>query len=78
MKAKKGAQKPEADANAWHPAARKLGEAFRFSFLRCIKQGVECTMPEAETIFQAAVDGGVIIQTGMAGIVPTVPKYRMK
>lgn len=76
--AKKLKTQPPDATTAWHSAARKLGEAVRFSFLRCIKQATECTMQEAETIFQAAVDGGVIIQTGMAGIVPTVPKYRMK
>ena len=40
MKAKKRTKNAEIPpATAWHPAARKLGEAVRFSFLRCIKQG---------------------------------------
>lgn len=78
MKAKKRVQKSESDATAWHPAARKLGEAVRFSFLCCIKQGVKCTALEAETIFESAVKSGVIVHAGMAGFFRDVPKYRMK
>lgn len=65
-------------ATRWHPAARAIGESVRFSFLRCIKQEMECTGPEALKIFETAVKSGVIVHTGMAGLLRDVPKYKMK
>ena len=65
-------------ADAWHPSARAIGESVRFSFLRCIKQEMKCEDREAEKIFQTAVERGVIIFTGMAGLLKDVPKYKMK
>lgn len=46
------------------PACRKLDKAVRFSFLRTIKNVLECTMPESETLFEAAVKSGAIVQDG--------------
>jgi len=65
-------------SDAWHPAARAIGESVRFSFLRCIKQEMKVGDREAESIFGTAVDRGDIIFTGMAGFLKDVPKYRMK
>ena len=65
-------------SDAWHHAARKIGESVRFSFLRCIKQEMKCGDREAESIFGTAVDRGDIIFTGMAGFLKDVPKYKMK
>lgn len=76
--AKKPKLQPTDPATRWHPAARKIGESVRFSFLCCIKQEMECTALEAETIFKTAVERGVIVHTGMAGFAKDVPKYKMK
>lgn len=46
------------------PACRKLDKAVRFSFLRVIKKVRECTMPEAEILFETAVISGAIVQDG--------------
>ena len=78
MKAMKPAKKSGKKADAWHHAARKTGESVRFSFVCCIKRQMECTIQEAETVFETAVKNGVIIHTGMAGFLRDVPKYRMK
>ena len=75
--AKKPKTPPSDPATAWHPAARAIGESVRFSFLRCIKQEMKCEDREAEKIFQAAVERGDIVHTGMAGLLKDVPKYRM-
>ena len=76
--AKKMKSQPPDTATAWHHAARAIGESIRFSFVRCIKQQTECEDREAEKIFRAAVERGVIVKTGMAGLLKDVPKYRMK
>lgn len=76
--AKKPKTPPSDPATAWHHAARAIGESVRFSFLRCIKQEMKCEDREAESIFKTAVERGVIIFTGMAGLLKDVPKYRMK
>lgn len=73
--AKKLPQKP---ATAWHHSARAIGESVRFSFLRCIKQEMKCEDREAEMIFKTAVERGIIVHTGMAGLLRDVPKYKMK
>lgn len=78
MKTKKPKTQPPDPATRWHPAAREIGESVRFSFLRCIKQEMECTGAEAETIFESAVERGVIVFTGMAGFAKDVPKYKMR
>ena len=65
-------------ADAWHHAARKIGESVRFSFLRCIKQEMKCDFLKAESIFKDAVKNGDIVHTGMAGLLKDVPKYKMK
>lgn len=69
---------PPDHATAWHYSARAIGESVRFSFLRCIKQEMGCDVHEAQKIFETAVERGVIIHTGMAGLLRDVPKYRMK
>jgi hypothetical protein len=76
--AKKQKTPPPDPATVWHPAARAIGESVRFSFLRCIKQEMKCEDREAEKIFKTAVERGVIVQTGMAGLLKDVPKYKMK
>lgn len=78
MKAMKPAKKSGKKADAWHHAARKTGESVRFSFLCCIKQEMKCDVHEAQTIFESAVKGGVIVHTGMAGFLLDVPKYKIK
>ncbi len=65
-------------SDAWHHAARKIGESVRFSFLRCIKQEMKCDVHEAQRVFETAVERGDIIFTGMAGLLKDVPKYKMK
>lgn len=76
--AKKPKTPPPDPATAWHPAARAIGESVRFSFLRCIKQEMKCDVHEAQRVFEAAVERGDIIFTGMAGFFKDVPKYKMK
>jgi len=78
MKKQKPKLQPTDPATRWHPAARAIGESVRFSFLRCIRQEMECTGAEAQRIFETAVERGVIVHTGMAGLLRDVPKYRMK
>lgn len=78
MKAKSTKKQAGKHSDAWHHAARKIGESVRFSFLRCIKQEMKCEDREAEMIFKTAVERGVIIHTGMAGFAKDVPKYKMK
>lgn len=78
MKAKSTKKQAGKHSDAWHHAARKTGESVRFSFLRCIKRQMECTIQEAETIFESAVQSGVIVHTGMAGFLLDVPKYKIK
>lgn len=75
--AKKPKTQPD-PATAWHHAARDMGECVRFSFVCCIKWKTGCTMEEAEIIFESAVKSGVIVKTGMAGLLRDVPKYKMK
>lgn len=65
-------------SDAWHQAARKIGESVRFSFLRCIKQEMKCGDREAESILETAAERGDIVHTGMAGLLKDVPKYKMK
>lgn len=71
-------KKQPAPANAWHQPARKIGESVRFSFVCCIKKRMGCTAKEAETVFELAVQGGIIVHTGMSGLLQDVSKYRMK
>ncbi len=78
MKTKKPKLPPTDPATAWHHSACAIGESVRFSFLRCIRQEMECTGPEAQRIFETAVERGVIVHTGMAGLLRDVPKYKMK
>jgi len=75
--AKKPKPQPIDPATAWHHAARKLGESVRFSFVCFIKWKTGCTMEDAEIIFESAVERGVIVHTGMAGLLRDVPKYKM-
>ena len=75
--AKKPKTPPSDPATAWHHAARAIGESVRISFLHCIKQEMKCDIHEAQRIFETAVERGVIIFTGMAGLLKDVPKYRM-
>lgn len=74
---KKKTQPPD-PAPDWHLPARAIGESVRFSFLRCIKQEMKCEDREAEMIFKTAVERGIIVHTGMAGLLRDVPKYKMK
>lgn len=46
------------------PACRKLDKAVSFSFICAIKRIRKCEMPEAETLFEAAVKSGAIVQEG--------------
>lgn len=61
----------------WHPAARKIGESVRFSFLSCIKREMDCNLQDAEAIFKSSVERGDIVLVGMAGILRDVPKYKL-
>lgn len=76
--AKKPKTPPPDPVTAWHHAARAIGESVRFSFLRCIKQEMGCDVHEAQIIFESAVESGIIIFTGMAGLLRDVPKYQIK
>lgn len=76
--AKKPKTQPPDPATAWHHSARAIGESVRFSFLRCIKQEMGCDVHEAQKIFETAVERGIIIFTGMAGLLRDVSKYKMK
>lgn len=71
-------EKPQKPSDAWHRAARKIGESVRFSFLRCIMKEMKVGDREAEQTFKTAVERGDIIFTGMAGLLKDVPKYKMK
>ena len=61
---KKQKPKPPLPPPDFLPACRKLDKAVRFSFLRTIKKVRECTMQEAETLFETAVKSGAIVQDG--------------
>ena len=76
--AKKPKTQPSDPATTWYLPARAIGESVRFSFLRCIKHDMKCEDREAQRIFETAVERGVIIFTGMAGLLRDVPKYRMR
>mgnify|MGYP003512034826 CR=1 FL=1 len=71
-------EKPQKPSDAWHHAARKIGESVRFSFLRCIMKEMKCDVHEAQRVFETALESGDIIFTGMAGFFKDVPKYKMK
>ena len=70
------AEKSEQQTAEWQRLARKQGLAYRFTFLRIIKQVTGCGDAVALQVFEKALQEKIIIQTGVSGGEPGVPIYK--
>lgn len=75
--AKEQAEKAAAKTAEWQRECRRLGIAARVSFIRAIKNAMECEPEQARAIFEQAVNAGEIefVMLNSAG---DVGFYRMK
>ena len=49
------------------PACRKVGHSVRLTFVRTIRHVLKCEQDEAETVFDAAVKAGKIVEAWERG-----------
>lgn len=74
---KKPKSKKQPEQKDWKAAARKIGEASECTFINVIKREMECSEKEAIDIFAKANEEHLFECTGMAGLYPGLPKYRV-